>query len=241
MNEPRLVEDGWLSGHLGKRAFHVTGDFTRLDACKEDLAARLDRGPHFADIKIAVDDISLIRTIDDLGFSLIDTNLRFSIPRAPGPAPAPTEVGFARPDMAAAVGAIAEKSFVFDRFHRDPEISAVTANAIKRQWAEAFFGGKRGSWMVVACRNDVPIGFLLLLRSQLDELIIDLIAVDPSCRGKGTAQAMIGFASSRCDVAGPMVVGTQVANVPSVRLYEKLGFRMASAQYVFHRHGATPC
>ena len=31
-------------------------------------------------------------------------------------------------------------------------------------------------------------------------------------------------------------VGTQAANVPSVRLYEPLGFSLASAAYVLHLH-----
>jgi ribosomal protein S18 acetylase RimI-like enzyme len=34
-----------------------------------------------------------------------------------------------------------------------------------------------------------------------------------------------------------IVVGTQAANIPSVRLYESLGFRLRSSQYVLHHHG----
>ena len=46
---------------------------------------------------------------------------------------------------------------------------------------------------------------------------------------------MIAFVESQF-APSVIAVGTQVANLPSVRLYEKLGFRLAAAQYVFHFH-----
>ena len=95
--------------------------------------------------------------------------------------------------------------------------------------------------MVVARCDNVPAGFLQLLRSAADDMVIDLIAVDAAYRGRGLARAMIGFASAKCNCAGSVVVGTQVANIPSVRLYETLGFRLTAAQYVFHHHGTAAC
>jgi hypothetical protein len=35
---------------------------------------------------------------------------------------------------------------------------------------------------------------------------------------------------------GALLVGTQVANIPSVRLYERMGFSLSSSQYVLHLH-----
>jgi RimJ/RimL family protein N-acetyltransferase len=34
-------------------------------------------------------------------------------------------------------------------------------------------------------------------------------------------------------------VGTQVANLPSVRCYERLGFRLSSSSYVLHLHAGA--
>jgi hypothetical protein len=36
-----------------------------------------------------------------------------------------------------------------------------------------------------------------------------------------------------------MLVGTQAANVASLRLYESLGFRMRDAKFVLHHHGSA--
>ena len=46
---------------------------------------------------------------------------------------------------------------------------------------------------------------------------------------------IVRFAEHYRDV-NELIVGTQVANVPSVQLYESLGFRLKSSQYVLHMH-----
>jgi ribosomal protein S18 acetylase RimI-like enzyme len=236
VNEPHLAEDQWLAARLGRPAFHLLGALDAPGRWSEDVAHRLKRQPVFIDLKVPVEDRASVERAAKLGFTLIDTNLRLSTERTAIPAVEQNEVAFAKPDMEAAVGAIAERAFVFDRFHRDPR-TAQNAGIIKRDWARNFFSGRRGEWMVVASRSGAPVGFLQLLRSAAGELVIDLIAVDPARFGQGLASAMIGFAAQHCDVPGPVVVGTQLANVRSIRLYERLGFRLRSAQYVFHHHG----
>jgi ribosomal protein S18 acetylase RimI-like enzyme len=238
MSEPRLVADAWLSERLGKPAFHLVGALGGPATRCATVARQLGASALFADVKVAVDDMDAAARAGDLGFVLTDTNLRFAAPRSSIQAACLPAVGFADRAMADAIGAIAEHAFVHDRFHRDPRTQSC-AGALKREWARNFFAGARGEWMVAACRNGAPIGFLQLLRSANDDLIIDLIAVEPSCAGQGVASAMIGFAAENCAVSGAVVVGTQVANVRSIRLYERLGFQLQSAQYVFHHHGGT--
>ncbi len=241
MPEPRLVEDAWLSSQLGKPCFHLTGDVARKSACGRELAVRLSAANMFVDAKVDVSDTAAVGALQSLGFRLIDTAVRLTAPRAACAGQGSADVGFATPAMAAAVGEVAERSFVHDRFHRDPEIPAATANAVKRSWALNFFAGRRGDWMAVACRDGRPVGFLQLLRSPADDLVIDLIAVDRDCRGRGLARAMVGFAAANCACGGRIVVGTQIANVASVRLYEGMGFRLDAAHYVLHHHGGAPC
>jgi len=47
---------------------------------------------------------------------------------------------------------------------------------------------------------------------------------------------MITFGERNCDNMNRVKVGTQLANIPSVRMYEKLGFRKLEAYNVFHYH-----
>ncbi len=241
MPELHLVADDWLSTHLGKPSFHLTGDVARMGAGAPELAGRLSATEIFVDAKVDVGDTAAVRMLQSLRFQLIDTAVRFAAPRAACLQPTSDDVGFATPEMARAVGEVAERSFVHDRFHRDPAIPVTAANAVKRSWALNFFAGRRGDWMVVARRESRPVGFLQLLRSPADDLVIDLIAVDGAYRGSGLARAMIAFAAANCPCGGRLVVGTQIANIASVRLYEGMGFRFDAAHYVLHHHGGCAC
>jgi ribosomal protein S18 acetylase RimI-like enzyme len=131
---------------------------------------------------------------------------------------------------------IARNSFIYSRFHCDPTIPKEMADTIKAEWAHNYFLGKRGDEMVVALVDDMVVGFLLLLRGNNGDLTIDLIAVDERQRGKGIAGNMISYAESRHQDCSRILVGTQVANVASIRLYEKVGFWMHDSKYVLHYH-----
>ena len=94
--------------------------------------------------------------------------------------------------------------------------------------------GKRGDEMVSALMNNEPIGFLqLIIKDKV--LFIDLIGVDKKAQGKGVASAMIQFAkfNIECSV---IKVGTQIANLPSIKLDQKIGFLFSGSDYVFHYH-----
>ena len=93
--------------------------------------------------------------------------------------------------------------------------------------------------MIVACFKSKPVGFAQIICNN-DTLIIDLIAVDSAHHGKGLASSMITFSESlaldQSLNTKKLVVGTQLANQPSISFYEKLGFRLRHAEYIFHYH-----
>ena len=239
MSEPYLRPDEWLTRQLGKPSFHLAGEIGRYSLKGSPIVEKLAGRTIFADVKIPVTDVASADAAQRMGFSLIDTNLRFAMPLSNVPDTGSAGVMFATPDMADAIGEIAARSFSEDRFHRDPAIPKTAADELKRRWATNFFAGERGDWMVVTCVGDRPVGFLQLLRMPDGGLLIDLIAVSAGERGRGLARAMIAFACDNCDCTGQIVVGTAIANTRSVSLYENMGFRLCGAQYVFHHHGAA--
>ena len=178
MSSSQLSADTWLSANLGKPAFHLVGHVA--GGIPDEIAGRLNQDRIFVDAKIATDDAAAIAVLNRHRFSLIETNVTLKCRRHDVPKYDFSKVRFATPDMADAVGAIAEQSFSFDRFHMDALIPAETAGAIKREWARNYFSGNRGEWMVVAVDNAVPVGFLQLLRTAEDEIVIDLVAVLPA-------------------------------------------------------------
>ena len=219
-----LLEDPWLSEHLGKPVFRCTGE----------LPATLPAGLIYA--KLPAADLATVRSMQALGFQLVDTALSFECPLPlPKSAAHAAQARMAVPGDEPAVARIAREVFTFDRFHTDPNIPDETADRVKEAWTRGFFAGKRGKWMVVAEINDEVAGFLLLLESQ-DKLVIDLIAVADRHRGAGVARTMIAFAADALPQFATLLVGTQATNTASVRLYESMGFRLVGAQHVLHCH-----
>lgn len=229
-----LQEDSFIKKFLGKPAGRVT-------APSEVKAEAFQEGPEsFVYAKVACTDIFGIKALEAVGFNLIDTNTQFDRPRQGAWPEVKLADGYgvrmAEPSDAEAVEQVAAGSFVCTRFHLDPLVSDEMAGDIKGQWAANFFRGKRGDWMIVPTFEGKAVGFSQLL-SKDDTVIIDLIAVDPAHQGKGLATAMIKFAADNCGNWQRMLVGTQVSNIPSIRTYEKLGFRICGSSYVFHYHG----
>ena len=174
--------------------------------------------------------------LEKAGFHLVDTNVLLqkrivnddSVSNS-------TASRFARLDDQDEVGRIATSNFLYSRFHLDPKISNDTANTIKGNWAMNYFTGKRGDAMVVSNIGKKLSGFLQLLYHD-ETMVIDLIAVDRAWRRKGVAEDMINFAQNNLGSFTHINVGTQVANIPSMRFYEKLGFQIIEASYLFHYH-----
>jgi len=229
-----LVADQFIKDILGKSTWHVTNP----GAVTLDL---FNVGPvGFAYAKVDCVDIAAIKVLEKAGFNLIDTSMQFDRSNMGSwlevELPTGYDVRFAELDDKAAVEKVAATSFVFTRFHLDPMIPDKMANDIKSHWAGNFFIGKRGDWMVVLTFHGKVVGFLQLL-SKDGTNIIDLMAVDKTHQGKGLAARMIEFAAKQCGEWDRMLVGTQLSNIPSMRAYEKLGFRMCDSSYVFHYHG----
>ncbi len=222
-----LRPDPWLSERLGKPAFQVGRDIA---------AAGLPPPPSFVGAKLDVGDTEGLLRLQALGFRVVDTNVQLRRDAAPWVAQA-GPARFAENEDEAGIRAIAGEAFIYDRFHRDPIIGGAAAARIKADWAGNFFAGKRGDWMVTAGIPGRPEGFLQLLKGDNGTIVIDLVAVAPAHQGKGLARAMIGFAARACmDRAAPLRVGTQIANLPSLSLYARLGFNIVSAAYVLHLH-----
>jgi len=235
----QLIHDQWLSEIFGQ-------DVSKLIIMKpgeahgpdflQAIGDALKRKGVFIYSKIPVNAIACSHGLERLGFYLVDTNINFKrqIVRY-DMVNGSTSVRFARMEDEEKVGCIAQHNFVYSRFHLDPKIPTNIANTIKAKWALNFFTGKRGDAMVVYSEGDRLLGFLQLLYRK-ESLVIDLIAVNEKDRRKNIACDMINFAQNNLNDFGYVSVGTQLANIPSMRFYQKLGFQIADTSYIFHYH-----
>lgn len=224
-----LRPDDWLTGLLGKAAWHMT------PSAEPGRLIELPQGePCFVDAKLPVSRTEVARRLEDKGFRLVDTGMNFE--RPVWGAATSRHSRAARPADRLAVEEIAARNFSFSRFHLDPLVESATADEIKRQWAGNWFAGQRGDGMIVAEVEGMVAGFLQYLRSG-DVLTIDLVAVDNRYRGRGLARDMIAWSESMVPGIAILRVGTQLANAASLRSYMGDNFRLITSNYVFHYHG----
>ncbi|HZP68480.1 MAG TPA: GNAT family N-acetyltransferase [Pseudolabrys sp.] len=222
-----LTRDVWLSEIMAQPVHRVSVNG------EANLAIDSPRGFYFGRIPAA--DIRTANALAALGFRVVDTGVTLERDPRVRASGGRIAVRAAVPQDREAVAAIARHGFRFSRFHLDPQIPSALANEIKAQWAENFFRGRRGDQMAVAEIAGRPVGFLQLLRAGDGTLVIDLIAVEDNHRGAGIGSAMVEWAAGHAG-GGRMRVGTQAANVGSLRFYENLGFRTVATAYVMHLH-----
>ncbi len=235
----QIVRDRWLSSFFPFDVFNLKianpGSIGRKECVRafEDIS---NRAPVFIYTRVPVEALNCIHGLEDVGFRIIDTSivLRKRINKNK-PLGNITGVRFARMEDKNNVGEIALNNFKYSRFHLDPAIEDRISNTIKAQWATNYFEGKRGDEMIVSERDGLICGFLQLLHSG-DDLLIDLIAVSKEYRNKNVASDMIDFAEKNLDGFRHIRVGTQAANIPSIGLYEKLGFSIVDVKQVLHYH-----
>jgi ribosomal protein S18 acetylase RimI-like enzyme len=238
-----LHEDSWLAAIFGRPVWQVDakGGGDRLSALK--IA-----GSVFAYAKCEASRVDEVVALSNFGFRVVEMSLTLDGLVSAGSWSRSVSVGqairYANLRDRDTVCDLATRAFRFSRFHLDPQVPIGLADRIKGLWARNYFSGERGDGMVVAESDGQVVGFLQLLWGQHDTLIIDLIGVAPESQGRGLGRAMICHAAlnGTGDNRRPtkILVGTQAANSPSMRLYESLGLRVRSAKYVLHYHGEDP-
>lgn len=250
----RITEDRWLSEVFGYGAFKVDVDDAlggKVDACVVRDALRdfaVGQARAFCYARVETQAIEVVRGLGMAGMYVVDVNVTLTLnPRStatPGGAWVQTApwccVEPMRPEQQQDVIDIAYTSFRYSRFHLDPLVPRETANIVKREWTRDCALGKRGKELLVASRAGRPVGFLAVNHSEVagkPAAVIDLMCVREDCRRLGGGMALVGaFIERHKDQCDHLRVGTQAANVPSIRLYEKLGFSVSGTSYLLHMH-----
>lgn len=241
----RMQPDVWLTAVMDQPVFRVDLGF---QAEPEALtrAVRAHAGAQRAAMyvaKVATTRLPLVHALGDAGLRPIDVAVTFELDPRRLPARADAAevvVRDGRPADAAEVLDIAGSCFVFSRFHLDPRIPVATAHRVKREWTASCVNGARGEALLVASRHGRVAGFLTVIASGAADtrvVGIDLMASAAWARRQGVGSALVrAFVDRYAATGAALRVGTQAANVPSVRMYEQLGFVLVDSQYVLHGH-----
>ena len=94
---------------------------------------------------------------------------------------------------------------------------------------------------VVAIRDEAVVGFAASTFSKWNRrLVLEHMYVDSAARGSGVGKALLRsvFASGRAKDAQHAWLETQVDNVPAIRAYERMGFRVVGLDQTLYGDGA---
>lgn len=239
-----LRDDAWLGGILEVpcfRAVHFDGGMN-ADEVRKRMLGKADGKSAFFFAKIPTADIGLVTILTRAGFDVTDVNVTLDWADKSNPLisdAGDVEVGCASESDSTEIENVAGRCFTYSRFHLDPLISTAQANEVKRQWARNACLG-RAATVYAARRGSELAGFLAVATSDAggtNDAIIDLIGVDAGHQGRGVGRSLSrAFIGDWRDKADRLRVGTQISNIPALRLYESLGFRVSETSYVFHAH-----
>ena len=243
----RFDNDTWLAGVMGRACWKVLdlGTNDTVSDIGKELRERSENAPSFFFAKIPTRDVVTLKNATQSGFAVVDVNVTFdwlataeTKTRENGRGDG-TTVAVATPEDADGIEGIAAQCFTYSRFHLDPKIQVNVANDIKRAWARNALAG-RAAEIYIARQNGNVGGFLAVLETKSpsgSDAIIDLVGVDAKYQGKGAGRALSEMFIDRWkDRASRLRVGTQISNIPAIRLYESLGFRVTETAYVLHAH-----
>jgi dTDP-4-amino-4,6-dideoxy-D-galactose acyltransferase len=133
---------------------------------------------------------------------------------------------------------IAREVFRVDHFHADSRLSREKCDDVYSEWISNSLRGL-ANIVFVARKGDSILGFVTC-KCRIDQSgnqkgFIDLIGVRNEYTGHGIGSFLVSkslewFSGKACCV----LAGTQAANVPAVRLYQKMGFRHIFSEATLH-------
>lgn len=134
-----------------------------------------------------------------------------------------------------ALNALALISGEHSRFKVDPRIGKDNWSRLYGLWMENSLSGGIAD-IVLGYRDAGRTTGFVTIKAQDDQARIGLIAVDPSCQGRGVGQHLVQAA--HCWAAQQKLtsifVATQQDNIGACRFYERMGFSLATQTDIHH-------
>ncbi len=223
----------WDSDHFGILAgrLNLQGGETLATIQSELRSGKFE----FVIARVATEDIMGGSLLERSGFSLADVRLRLDIDLSNFARPAPMSnlsiTGYDR-RYRAKLREIARRSFWSGHFHDDPKFEKTKVSEMYALWVDKCVSE---NYFIKVAQEEGRVAGFLAAKEREGRFSIDLVAVDRTFRGKGVGHDLLavslGEARSRFNQAD---VGVHLTNVPAVRLYEKIGFRLSASELTYH-------
>jgi len=132
---------------------------------------------------------------------------------------------------------IAKTSFSTDHFHMDPRFPKEKVDDLYAEWIHNCCNKNRADTVLVAQYNRKTAGFITCKANKPHNYgVIELVAVHPDFQGVGVGSSLIKKALSWFSKrVNEVYVGTQIANISAIGLYQRAGFKFLKSEVTFHR------
>jgi GNAT superfamily N-acetyltransferase len=200
------------------------------------------RRVRFLIARCSTQDLPAAQSMENLGFSLMDTLVYFrrDLARPPMPQRRAVPIRSAGPEDVEAVGRIARQAFQgYDgHYHADARLDRLACDDLYVDWAMRSCSQKDlADEVLIAEPAGKRLGFLTLKRLETGDADGRLYAVAPRAQGRGIGQALLVNGLYWCQEQGlqGMVISTQITNLASQVSWARIGFVPHRSFYTFHK------
>lgn len=190
-----------------------------------------------------VDELTTAQDMESSGYSLMDTLIYFKRKLASAPIPDFSGGVLIRPvkeEEAEIVATLAVDMFrgYQGHYHADRRLNRADCDQVYSSWAYRSILSRQVADVVLIAEHEGHLaGFVALRMNSKTEGEGILYGVSPALQGHGIGRNLIIGALRWLESYGAdsMIISTQITNIPSQKVWVRLGFEPLHAQYTFHK------
>ena len=127
-----------------------------------------------------------------------------------------------------------KNNFIYSRFGADKLIPKKIVDKIYYQWLSDSISMKKKEFYCIVNSSNKVVS-CIIVKNDIDKIIIDLTVSNKRYQGRGFAGSILRHIINKYPEKD-IIVGTELENVPALKLYKKFKFKQIEKKFVYHLH-----
>ncbi len=192
-----------------------------IDSLVKEL---IDNGIEYATYRIASNNISLIQSLQEFNFVVVDGIISLELDMTTAvEEPAIGEIREVRSDDLEKLKSLTRGLYLLSRIYMDPAVQVHKADNFFMKWIENSINGTMADSVLVWEEKGKILGYITLQKKGQ----VPLVGVSPEARGKGIAKKLLkeSFRKFKKWKVEKVIIETQISNIPALRVDLDCGFK----------------